>query len=195
MVDLLSGSKPFLKSRHHSPTFAIHQLSLTNYHQSRTIIIHQLSPFTDYRLSSFTNYQSPIINHQLSITNYQHSPTIIIHQLSIINYHHSSTIIIHSFTNYQSPFTNYHSPSIIIHQLWGSQLPIFSNFSRCRFWKLMGGSEKNWHKSEKIKNNPMIPAVVCSYTYKCSLYISLMYYQYKISKKNLFTSDALTNEL
>ena len=115
MVDLLSGSKPFLKSRHHSPTFAIHQLSLTNYHQSRTIIIHQLSPFTDYRLSSFTNYQSPIINHQLSITNYQHSPTIIIHQLSIINYHHSSTIIIHqlSITIHQLSFTiYYHSPTM-----------------------------------------------------------------------------------
>ena len=48
-----------------------------------------------------------------------------------------------------------------------------------------GGSEKisiNRKKSEKTKNDPIIPAVVCSYTLKCYISITLIYYQCKVNK-------------
>ena len=64
----------------------------------------------------------------------------------------------------------------------GGGNPIFSDFFRCRFWEFQGGIGKNRHKSEKTKNDPIIPAVVCSYTLKCYIFITLIYYQCKVNK-------------
>ena len=52
------------------------------------------------------------------------------------------------------------------------------DFFRCRFWEFQEGIGKNRHKSEKTKNYPIsiIPAVVCSYTLKCYIFITLIYY-------------------
>ena len=49
--------------------------------------------------------------------------------------------------------------------------PFFSDFGNSK-----GGIGKNRHKSEKTKNDPIIPAVVCSYTLKCYIFITLIYY-------------------
>ena len=35
---------------------------------------------------------------------------------------------------------------------------------------------------KKTKNDPIIPAVVCSYTLKCYIFITLIYYQCKVNK-------------
>ena len=50
----------------------------------------------------------------------------------------------------------------------------------------MGGIGKNRHKSEKNKNDPIIPAVVCSYTLECYIFIALIYYQCKVNKFGIF---------
>ena len=61
--------------------------------------------------------------------------------------------------------------------------PIFSDAD---FGNSKGGIGKNRHKSEKIgkktKNDSIIPAVVCSYTLKCYIFITLIYYQCKVNK-------------
>ena len=64
----------------------------------------------------------------------------------------------------------------------GGGHPIFSDAD---FRNSKGGSEKigiNRKKSEKTKNYPIIPAVVCSYTVKCYIFITLIYYQCKVNK-------------
>ena len=61
----------------------------------------------------------------------------------------------------------------------------FPIFSDADFGNSKGGSEKtgiNRKKSEKTKNDPIIPAVVCSYTLKCYIFITLIYYQCKVNK-------------
>ena len=60
------------------------------------------------------------------------------------------------------------------------------DFFRCRFWEFQGGIGKNRHKSEKNKNDPFIPAVVCSYTLECYIFITLIYYQCKVNKFGIF---------
>ena len=57
------------------------------------------------------------------------------------------------------------------------------DFFRCRFWEFQGEKISiNRKKSEKTKNDPIIPAVVCSYTLKCYIVITLIYYQCKVNK-------------
>ena len=60
---------------------------------------------------------------------------------------------------------------------WGN--PIFSDAD---FGNSKRGIGNNRHKSEKTKNDPIIPAVVCSYTLKCYIFITLIYYQCKVNK-------------
>ena len=45
-----------------------------------------------------------------------------------------------------------------------------------------GGSAKIGKNQKKTKNDPIIPAVVCSYTLKCYIFITLIYYQCKVNK-------------
>ena len=64
----------------------------------------------------------------------------------------------------------------------GGGNPIFSDAD---FGNSKGGSEKIGiyrKKSEKTKNDPIIPAVVCSYTLECYIFITLIYYQCKVNK-------------
>ena len=73
---------------------------------------------------------------------------------------------------------------VYIHAFDGvySFFPIFSDAD---FGNSKGGSEEiviNRKKSEKTKNDPIIPAVVCSYTLKCYIFITLIYYQCKVNK-------------
>ena len=56
------------------------------------------------------------------------------------------------------------------------------NVSDADFGNPKGGIGKNRHKSEKTKNDPIIPAVVCSYTLKCYIFITFIYYQCKVNK-------------
>ena len=61
----------------------------------------------------------------------------------------------------------------------GGGNPIFSDAD-------FGNSKGDRYKSEKnrtkTKNDPIIPAVVCSYTLKCYIFITLIYYQCKVNK-------------
>ena len=70
----------------------------------------------------------------------------------------------------------------MINTIWGGGNPIFFDAD---FGNSKGGSEKigiNWKKSEKTKKDPIIPAVVCSYTLKRYIFITLIYYQCKVNK-------------